>query len=131
MWVRDSWKWEDVMSTTKRFNLDRILSTPDSRRAYCELIFTTIGIAEFIGGVILQDERIRRRTRRAAPAARGDAAEIEHGHRGSLAPDAGVPNTGGGSSGAVPAPPCPGRGAGDRVPVGDRITSQQRCTAAA
>ena len=44
---------------TRRFNAHGIASTPDSRRAYRELFFTTSGIAEFIGGVILHDETIR------------------------------------------------------------------------
>jgi fructose-bisphosphate aldolase, class I len=44
---------------TRRFNAHGIPSTPDSRRAFRELFFTTSGIAEFVGGVILQDETIR------------------------------------------------------------------------
>jgi fructose-bisphosphate aldolase class I len=44
---------------TRRFNAHGIASTPDSQRAYRELFFTTSGIAEFIGGVILHDETIR------------------------------------------------------------------------
>jgi fructose-bisphosphate aldolase class 1 len=35
---------------TKRFEAHRIESTPDSRRAYRELFFTTAGIAEYVGG---------------------------------------------------------------------------------
>jgi fructose-bisphosphate aldolase, class I len=36
----------------------KISSTSDSRRAYREMFFTTPGIAQFISGVILQDETI-------------------------------------------------------------------------
>jgi fructose-bisphosphate aldolase, class I len=52
---------------TKRFSAHGIESTPDSRRAYRELLFTTRGIAEYIGGVILQDETIRQRTSGGLP----------------------------------------------------------------
>ena len=44
---------------SKRFEAYRIESTPESRRAYRELFFTAPGVAEYIGGVILQDETIR------------------------------------------------------------------------
>lgn len=47
---------------TKRFEAHGILCTPESRRAYRELFFTTSGIAESIGGVILQDETMRQRS---------------------------------------------------------------------
>jgi fructose-bisphosphate aldolase, class I len=46
---------------TRRLDALKIESTPDSRRAYREMFFTTPGIAEFISGVILQDETIRQR----------------------------------------------------------------------
>jgi fructose-bisphosphate aldolase class I len=46
---------------TKRFATLGIESTPDSRRTYREMFFTTPGIAGFLGGVILQDETIRQR----------------------------------------------------------------------
>jgi fructose-bisphosphate aldolase class I len=54
---------------TKRFNAHGITSTPDTRRAYRELLFTTPGIAEYIGGVILQDETIRQRSSAGIPMA--------------------------------------------------------------
>jgi fructose-bisphosphate aldolase, class I len=54
---------------TKRFEAHRIDSTPDSRRAYRELFFTTRGIAEYVGGVILQDETIRQRSSTGVPFA--------------------------------------------------------------
>jgi fructose-bisphosphate aldolase class I len=52
---------------TRRFSVHGIPSTPDSRRAYRELFFMTSGIAEFIGGVILQDETIRQRSSAGIP----------------------------------------------------------------
>jgi fructose-bisphosphate aldolase class I len=54
---------------TKRFEAHRIESTPHSRRAYRELFFTTRGIAEYVGGVILQDETIRQRSSSGIPFA--------------------------------------------------------------
>jgi fructose-bisphosphate aldolase class I len=54
---------------TKRFEAHRIEATPDSRRAYRELFFTTRGIAEYVGGVILQDETIRQRSSTGIPFA--------------------------------------------------------------
>jgi fructose-bisphosphate aldolase, class I len=52
---------ESVPTVTKRLGVLHIESTPDSRRAYREMFFTTPGIAEFVSGVILQDETIRQR----------------------------------------------------------------------
>lgn len=47
---------------TRRLEALKIESTPDSRRAYREMFFTTPGIAEFISGVIMQDETIRQKS---------------------------------------------------------------------
>jgi fructose-bisphosphate aldolase class I len=47
---------------TRRLDALRIVSTPESRRDYREMFFTTPGIAEFISGVIMQDETIRQRS---------------------------------------------------------------------
>jgi fructose-bisphosphate aldolase class I len=47
---------ETPTTLTKRFDALKIGSTPDSRRAYREMFFTTPGIAESISGVIMQDE---------------------------------------------------------------------------
>jgi fructose-bisphosphate aldolase class I len=47
---------------TRRLDALKIVSTPDSRRDYREMFFTTPGIAEFISGVIMQDETIRQRS---------------------------------------------------------------------
>ena len=47
---------------TTRLIARGIESTPDTRRAYREMFFSTQGVAEFISGVILQDETIRQRS---------------------------------------------------------------------
>jgi fructose-bisphosphate aldolase class I len=52
---------ETVPTVTRRLDALKIESIPDSRRAYREMFFTTPGIAEFISGVIMQDETIRQR----------------------------------------------------------------------
>ncbi len=49
---------ETVPTLTKRFDTLGIQSTERSRRSYREMLFTA-GAAEFISGVILQDETIR------------------------------------------------------------------------
>src|SRR5512145_1709466 len=54
---------------TKRFAALGIESTPDTRRTYREMFFTTPGIAAFIGGVILQDETIRQQGSTGTPLA--------------------------------------------------------------
>jgi fructose-bisphosphate aldolase class I len=53
---------ETVPTVTKRLGALTIESTADSRRAYREMFFTAPGIAEFISGVIMQDETIRQRS---------------------------------------------------------------------
>lgn len=52
---------ETVTTVTKRLDVQKIASTPDSRRTYREMFFTTSAIGEFISGVILQDETIHQR----------------------------------------------------------------------
>ncbi len=54
---------------TKRLTALGIESTPDTRRAYREMFFSTQGVAEFISGVILQDETIRQRSSKGTPLA--------------------------------------------------------------
>ena len=44
---------------TKRFDALAIESTPETRRAYREMFFTTPGMSDAISGVIMQDETIR------------------------------------------------------------------------
>jgi fructose-bisphosphate aldolase class I len=50
---------ETVGTLTRRFEQLKIPSTPESRRDYRELLFTTPGAADFISGVIMYDETIR------------------------------------------------------------------------
>ena len=52
---------ETPPTLTRRFEALKIESTPDSRRDYREMFFTTPSIAEFISGVIMQDETIRQK----------------------------------------------------------------------
>ncbi len=61
---------ETPATLTKRLAALGIESTADSRRAYREMLFTTPGIAEYIGGVILQDETIRQHSSTALPWSR-------------------------------------------------------------
>ncbi len=58
---------ETVRTLTKRLSAHGIESTPDSRRAYRELFFSTPDIATFIGGVIMQDETIRQNSSTGRP----------------------------------------------------------------
>jgi fructose-bisphosphate aldolase, class I len=53
---------ETVGTITKRFEQLRIPSTPESRRDYRELLFTTPDSSDFISGVIMYDETIRQQT---------------------------------------------------------------------
>lgn len=53
---------ETIPTVTKRLDAQKIESTPDSRRTYREMFFTTSGIDEFISGVILQDETIHQKS---------------------------------------------------------------------
>jgi fructose-bisphosphate aldolase class I len=54
----------------KRFEALSIPSTPESRRAYRELLFATPALSQFVSGVILQDETIRQSDARGEPFAR-------------------------------------------------------------
>jgi len=58
---------ETVGTLTKRFESLRIQSTPDSRRDYRELLFTTPGSSDFISGVIMYDETIHQRNPGGVP----------------------------------------------------------------
>ncbi|MEN3313491.1 MAG: fructose-bisphosphate aldolase, class, partial [Actinomycetota bacterium] len=51
----------------KRFDSIGTESTEETRRAYRELLFTTEGAEEFIGGVILYDETIRQKASDGTP----------------------------------------------------------------
>src|SRR5437867_11610513 len=50
---------ESTGTIKKRFDSIGVESTEDTRRAYRELLFTTLGAADHISGVILYDETIR------------------------------------------------------------------------
>lgn len=50
---------ESTGTITKRFTKVEIPSTPDTRRAYRNMLFTTAGVEAYISGVILFDETIR------------------------------------------------------------------------
>lgn len=50
---------ESTPTITKRFKSVGVESTPETRRAYRELLFTTPGLEENISGVILYDETLR------------------------------------------------------------------------
>jgi len=58
---------ETVGTITKRFEQLNISSTPESRRDFRQLLFTTPGAASFISGVILYDETIRQRSSDGVP----------------------------------------------------------------
>jgi fructose-bisphosphate aldolase, class I len=60
---------ETPTTLTRRFDALTIDSTPESRRAYRELFFTTPGVAECISGVIMQDETIRQKSATGTPLA--------------------------------------------------------------
>ncbi len=60
---------ETPTTLTRRLDALKIESTPDSRRAYREMFFTTPRVAEFISGVILQDETIRQKSSKGTPLA--------------------------------------------------------------
>ena len=60
---------ETPETLTKRFVHLKISSTPDSRREYREIFFTTPDVAEFISGVIMQDETIRQKSSAGRPLA--------------------------------------------------------------
>jgi fructose-bisphosphate aldolase class I len=60
---------ESVATLTRRFDMLRIKSTGQSRRAYREMLFTTAGAAEFISGAILYDETIRQKSSGGKPLA--------------------------------------------------------------
>lgn len=58
---------ESSPTIKKRFDTIDTESTEENRRRYREMLFTTPGVAEFIGGVILYDETIRQSTSDGVP----------------------------------------------------------------
>ncbi len=60
---------ESTGTITKRFDAIEVESTEPNRRAYRDLLFTTEGMEEVIGGVILFDETIRQHADDGTPFA--------------------------------------------------------------
>jgi fructose-bisphosphate aldolase class I len=60
---------ESTGTIKKRFDSIGVESTEENRRAYRNLLFTTPGMDEYIGGVILYDETIRQRSDDGTPFA--------------------------------------------------------------
>src|SRR5262245_28079646 len=60
---------ETPTTLTKRFDALNIESTPDSRRDYREMLFTTPDVVQFISGVIMQDETIHQKNSTGTPLA--------------------------------------------------------------
>jgi fructose-bisphosphate aldolase class I len=60
---------ESTGTIKKRFDVIGVESTEESRRAYRDLLFSTEGMEEFIGGVILFDETIRQSAADGTPFA--------------------------------------------------------------
>jgi len=58
---------ETIGTLTKRFEKLKIRSTPESRRNYRELLFTTPDSADFISGVIMCDETIHQQDSNHTP----------------------------------------------------------------
>jgi fructose-bisphosphate aldolase, class I len=58
---------ETVPTLTKRFDTLGILSSEQTRCAYREMLFSSPGIAEFISGVIMQDETIPQKSSGGTP----------------------------------------------------------------
>jgi fructose-bisphosphate aldolase class I len=58
---------ESSPTIEKRLKSINISSTEENRRAYREILFTTVAAGEFISGVILFDETIRQKTRDGRP----------------------------------------------------------------
>jgi fructose-bisphosphate aldolase, class I len=60
---------ETVPTVTRRLAALTIESTPEIRRAYRKMFFTTPGVSDFISGVILQDETIHQNDDNGTPLA--------------------------------------------------------------
>ena len=58
---------ESSPTIKKRFDTIDTESTEENRRRYREMLFTTPGMADYIGGVILFDETIRQKTKDGVP----------------------------------------------------------------
>ena len=60
---------ESTGTIKKRFDTIGVESTEENRRAYRNLLFTTAGFEEYIGGVIMYDETVRQSTDDGTPFA--------------------------------------------------------------
>jgi fructose-bisphosphate aldolase, class I len=60
---------ETPPTLTRRFDALNIDSTPESRRVYREMLFSTPGIGKFISAVIMQDETIHQKSSTGTPLA--------------------------------------------------------------
>ena len=58
---------ETFSAIEARFKKINLASTEETRRAYREMLFTTRGLGEFVSGVILFDEMLRRATSDGTP----------------------------------------------------------------
>ena len=58
---------ESTPTIKKRFDTIDAESTEENRRRYREMLFTTEGVADYVGGVILFDETIRQSTTDGVP----------------------------------------------------------------
>jgi fructose-bisphosphate aldolase class I len=58
---------ESTGTIKKRFDSIGVESTEETRRAYRELLFTTEGVEEYIGGVIMYDETLRQKASDGTP----------------------------------------------------------------
>ncbi|MGI9609551.1 MAG: class I fructose-bisphosphate aldolase, partial [Acidimicrobiia bacterium] len=58
---------ESTGTIKKRFDAIDVESTEETRRAYRDLLFSTTGIEQYIGGVILFDETMRQTDSSGAP----------------------------------------------------------------
>jgi fructose-bisphosphate aldolase, class I len=66
---------ETIPTLTRRFDSLGIKSTEQSRRTYREMLFISPGAAEFISGVIMDDETIRQKSSGGAPLAEALTAQ--------------------------------------------------------
>jgi len=58
---------ESTPTITKRFKSINTGSTPELRRAYRNILFTTEGLEQYISGVIMYDETIKQKTFEGIP----------------------------------------------------------------
>ena len=77
---------ESTGTIKKRFDSIGVESTEENRRAYRNLLFTTPGFEDYVGGVILYDETIRQAADDGTPfaellAAKGDRARASRSTR--------------------------------------------------